>query len=277
MDVQVAGSVLWRFRFIVVLGLAVALIGGLVAYVRVGFDDGLRPTFSYREDQVFGSEAILFVTQKGFPWGRSVIVPPGESTAPEGSTSRASTEQEFADASRFGTLAMLYATLATSDPVRRIMLRDGPIDGEVKAAPILATETLDESLRAQLRFESPLPLVRVSTRSYSPAAALSLARREVAAFLAYLDEQQNANRVPARNRVEVTVLEEPREPTVVEGRSKLYPAIVFVGLALGAFTLPFVLENAWPRRRRRTSEEPDFGYFPPGKPQAEDGLARRGK
>lgn len=258
MDLRVAGGVLWRFRFVVAVGLAVALVGGLLAYVRIGFDDGVRPTFTYREDQVWGSDAVLFVTQKGFPWGRSVIIPPGSTTAPpeEGATAPASTEPEFADASRFGTLAMLYATLATSDPVRQLMLADGPIDGEVKAAPVLATETLDESLRSQLRFESPLPLIRISTRSDSPTAALSLARREVRAFLTYLDEQQTANDIPAQNRVEVTVLEGPQDVRVVEGRSKLYPAIVFVALALAALTIPFVLENAWPRRR--ATESPDF-------------------
>jgi hypothetical protein len=257
MDLRDAGAVLWRFRFVVVVGLLVALLGGLLAYVRVGFDDSFRPTFSYREDQVWSSDAVLFVTQKGFPWGRSVIIPPGESSSTDTEGGAQPSNQQFADAARFGTLAMLYATLATSDPVRQIMLADGPLGGEVKAAPILATETLDASLRSQLRFESPLPLIRVTARADSPAAARTLASREVEAFLAYLDDQQNASRIPPRNRVEVSVLQRPAEPKLVEGRSKLYAAIVFVGLALGALTLPFVLNNALPRTRR-TSERPGF-------------------
>ena len=178
--------VLWRFRFLVLFGVLAGLALALLSFMRVSIDDG-RPTFTYRESEVWESEALLFLTQPGFPWGRSVIeakeegsgappaVDPGTATAPTTvPTKTEPEEQRFAEASRFGALAILYSSLATSDPVQDIMLRDGPLEGEFSAAPVLASETLPPDLRDNLRYETPLPLIRLSARSTSPDAAVAL-------------------------------------------------------------------------------------------------------
>ena len=48
---------------------------------------------------------------------------------------------------------MLYVQLATSDQVRQIIRDGGPMDGEIDASPVLASNNT---------FAAPLPLIRIS-------------------------------------------------------------------------------------------------------------------
>src|SRR3712207_7169184 len=81
----------------------------------------------------------MFVTQPGFPWGRSVVQPVGSDgleaeAVPKG--------LKFAEPARFASLAILYSHLATSDPVKKIILDDAPWPegGIVEAAPVLLSD-----------------------------------------------------------------------------------------------------------------------------------------
>ena len=69
------------------------------------------------------SRAMLLITEPKFPEGRSVFeqsVPPASSDTPQDYA------PPFASPDRFIALANLYGQLATSDPVRRIMLKEDP-------------------------------------------------------------------------------------------------------------------------------------------------------
>jgi hypothetical protein len=257
LDVPLYLRVLWRFRFLVLLGVLAGLAFAFLSFMRVGIEDG-RPTFSYRESEVWQSEALLFLTQPGFPWGRSVIededeAPSGAQAARTGEAAarakKTPPEQRFAEASRFGALAILYASLATSDPVQDAMLRDGPLRGELAAAPVLASETLAPDLRDNLRYETPLPLIRLSARSTSPEAAVALVDRAIEAFLGFLAGRQDASAIPAAERVVVDVLDRPTAATVAEPRSKVYPAVILAGSLALTLALAFLLEALMPRVR----------------------------
>jgi hypothetical protein len=260
MDLRLFMRVLWRSRFLVAFGLAAALALALLAFVRVSFD-GTTPRFSYRTQETWESQALLLLTQSGFPWGRSVIPTPELSPTPTTETTtaggtvqqdqrpRQQQQQQFGETERFSGLAALYSTLATSDAVRQAMLRDGPINGIVSASPVMAFETLPPESRPDFRTEDPLPLLRIAARSNDPATALALSERAVQAFLEYLREQQRLNHIPVRQRVVVSVLAEPQAANMVVGRSKLYPALVFVGLAVLTLLAAFAVENLRPRAR----------------------------
>jgi hypothetical protein len=260
-DLALFLRVLWRFRFLVVAGLIVALALAFFSFIRVSVVDG-SPRFAYREKETYESWALLFVTQPGFPWGRSVIseeqqpqqvpqpqqepaVADNGKSAP--TTAPADTTPRFADPSRFATLAVLYATLATGDPVREIMLREGPIDGEIEASPVLSSEMLSDAVRSQVRFADALPLVRITGRADTPAVATALAGREIDAFLQFLKEKARSSGIPRDKRVTVTVLEQPSQAELVKGRPMLYPALVFLGVMGATILLAFALENLRPR------------------------------
>src|SRR5207247_6479648 len=101
------------------------------------------PKLSYRQGQQWVSYTTLFVTQQGFPWGRSIISQ-GQGGSAAASAGAASTGQ-FADPARLASLAVLYAQLASSDPVRNIMLREGPLTGTIEADAILSRSGLADA------------------------------------------------------------------------------------------------------------------------------------
>ena len=88
MDLQLYARVLWRFRFVVAVGTALAIGLAFMSYYKVSFSDGVSVT--YREGEVWRSDATLFVTQPGFPWGRL-----GVSSTPCCSTARARPTKTF--------------------------------------------------------------------------------------------------------------------------------------------------------------------------------------
>ena len=117
MDLQLFLRVAWRFRLLVAAGLLLALTLTLLSVVRIDLGSG---SLAYREQEQWTSDATLLLTEPGFPYGKSV--------ADEGASSSA----------RFAELATVYSGLATSDEVRRLMRREGPVgdDAILQAAPV---------------------------------------------------------------------------------------------------------------------------------------------
>src|SRR6185312_14284597 len=122
MDFGLYVRVLWRFRVIVLLGLLLGTSLAALSLVKVGTDG-----VSYRQDELYAATTRLLVTQTGVPEGRLYGTSPSEAVDPNG---------PVVDPGRFNNLAVLYSELATSDPVKILMLRDGPIRGKVIANPV---------------------------------------------------------------------------------------------------------------------------------------------
>ena len=78
MDLQLYLRVLSRFRVLIFGGLFLAFVLAVFSYVRVGLSNG-SPKLAYRQTQLFQSDSKVFVTQKGFPWGRTTPLPPTRS------------------------------------------------------------------------------------------------------------------------------------------------------------------------------------------------------
>lgn len=231
MDLQLYLRVLWRFRFLVTAGLVLACALAMLAFGRVELDDG-RPTIVPRQTEVWGSSAMLLVTQGGFPLGRSITQVYDFSTDPE--TGREIAEPRFASEGRFSDLAAVYAQLAMSDHVVGLMLRDGPILGGIEAQ---AVRTPDRRT---------LPLVQVTATADSPQAAVQLAKRNVAAFLAYLTREQAVNKIDTEDRVIVTVVESPQVAELLVPRKLTQPIVVFMTVMFGVIGLAFLLQNLRP-------------------------------
>lgn len=237
MDFRLYASVLWRFRLLVVLGTVLAVALATLSMVSVS-GEGL----AFRQSELWSSTTRLGVTQRGFPEGRLFA---GGGT-PEG---EARLGIPVADPNRFNTLAVLYAELATSDPVRRQMRRDGgPIRGKIIATPVVVGEN-----------RVMLPFVDVVAIATSPRGAVELAQRNATALISYLERQQVVNDVPTGDRVVVEQLVRPRPPQIFRPRSKTMPIVVFLATMLATIGLAFLLENLRPRVRQ-LGEPADTGF-----------------
>jgi hypothetical protein len=234
MDLTLHLRVLWRFRLVVAVGLLAAIALALFSYVRVGFGGRHGITVAYRQHQQYVAYTQILVTQTGFPEGRSVVIPPTDAAPASPS------QQQFADPSRFTSLALLYAKLIDTDPVWRIARRDGPLGGKIEAAALPATDNGNGDA---------LPVLSVASIANSKRAAIELGRRLTDAFVVYIDREQADNGIRPRNRVKLDVVKAPEGAKVFAARSKALPIVVFASMLFATFALAFVLENMRPRVR----------------------------
>jgi hypothetical protein len=119
-----------------------------------------------------------------------------------------------------------------------MMLQQGPLNGTIDAAPVLATSDSTEAL----------PLISIAAISDTPQDSTALAGRAMNSFLTYFKDQQNTNEIPDANRVELQVVNQPGRETLLKDRSKTLPIVVFLTVVLATIALCFVLENLRPRR-----------------------------
>jgi hypothetical protein len=230
MDLQLYARVLWRFKFIVLLGLFLALALSLLSTVKIT-NEGIK----YRDQELWASTMRLLVTQSGFPEGRlyaQVPTPPGETNTPSIDPSA-----PVVDPARFNSLAILYSELATSDAVRQLMRRQGPIPGRIVATPLRDPQS-----------GTLLPLIDLAAISTSPRSAILLAMRASGALSTYLAAQQRANNVVPADRVVLQTVIQPKGAMLFQPRSKTMPIVVFLVVMFAVVGLAFLLENMRPRQ-----------------------------
>ncbi len=246
MDLRLYGRVLWRFRVIVLVGFVLAVLLTVLSVARVSFAGG--PSLSYRQQETWQATSRIFVTQHGFPLLRSVYT----KVIPVGTQSNGTPNYipVLSDPGRFSSYSTLYADLATSDAVRALMQRSGPVRGTVAANPVLTNIV-----------GTPLPLVDLQGLAPNPKDATDTAQRATRALTTYIERQQDALGLPASERVVLNVLNQPASATKVGPRSKTRPVVVFLAAMMAVIGLVFVLENLRPRLRRvepvSESRQPD--------------------
>jgi uncharacterized membrane protein affecting hemolysin expression len=228
-DFQLYARVLWRFKLLFLVGLMLAIALATLSLVRVS-SDGL----TYRQTELYTSATRVLITQKGFPTGRLLAQDPSLDPAQEA----ARLGIPLADPNRLNNLTILYAELATSDPVLRQMRRDGPILGKIIATPVVVQDG-----------RYTLPLIDIVAIASTPLQAIKLSLRSTTAFQTYLTQQQRVNKVPDTDRVLVETVERPRGAKIFQARSKTMPVVIFLAVMFGIVGLAFLLENLRPRAR----------------------------
>ena len=218
MDLSLYGRVLWRFRWLVALGLILAVALSLLSVAKVS-SRGL----SYRKHEVWQSSTTVLLTQHGFPWGRAVV-PPAQTGATAGPGWLAG-------------LTQLYAQFANSDQVKALMLRDGASKNwTLTAAPVVPPGS-----------SSALPVIALAGLAYTPAGAVQATLLGRTAFLQYVKGQQASADIPNNERVDLQVLQNLTPPIVVQSRKKTLPIVIFLAVLSATIGLAFILENARPR------------------------------
>lgn len=241
MDLSLHARVLWRFRFLVVLGVLAGSVLALLSAVDVDVVGG-SPRFSYRAAEQWRSQATLLVTEPGFPEGYKA--PFVDSQGKGGSA--AGRRPRFADPRRFATLAVVYAHLAGTGPVLRLLRSRAPVDGMIEV-----------SARSS-QSEGALPFVDVAAVAATPATSMRLAMREAEALRDYVVGRQAANGVPEKDRVVLTMLGEAGKPELIAGRPKALPIVAFLAVLLGVLATAFALENLRPRSAARRDVRPSL-------------------
>ena len=231
MDLALHLRVLWRFRFLIVVGVLLALTLTTLSIFRVSFE-GVKPSFTYRDSLSYQSVSRLQITQIGFPEGRSVLPQTDPSSPSQGSVT-------FADPTRFIQLAVFYSELANSDEVQTILSAEGPLAGSVQARPA-GDPTRPGGL---------LPFIDFVGSAADPATAQKAAQRGTQAFIRFLSERQQAARIPADQRVLVRSVQEPQLGSLVEPRKKTRPIAIFLAVMIVCIGLAFILENLRPQGR----------------------------
>jgi hypothetical protein len=231
MDLQLILRVLWRFKLLVVIGFLLAIVLAALSYIKLPTDGKI----TYRQTESWESLSQIFVTSKGFPWG-STGNRPEVPVAPE----KLKTDPNVLDPVHLTGLAALYVRLATSDPVIKAIERDGPLNGTLAAYPVSS----DDNGNGE-----PLPMVTFAATAATPDAAQNLARRHVDAFVSYIEARQQRSGLPRKERVVVEVAKQPQPATLMVGRKKTRPMVVFVAVMIAVIGLAFALENIRPRVR----------------------------
>ena len=234
MDLIAIFSVLRRFRVLVVGGLAVALVLAFLSYYKVSFEDGM--TLEHRGSETWASYSQLLVTQPGFSWGSTdgrggVVGDPARRPVDEG---------------RLTTLATVYSRLVTSDGVRAIMRKDGPvIRGVVDASPLQAARNNDDLL----------PIVNISALAATRVDSLRLADRAARSLQDYLEQTQRENGIPSSDRVELQTIRQAGLSELVSPRPKTPPIIIFFTVMAATVGLAFALNNMRPAPVRDIEQE----------------------
>jgi hypothetical protein len=233
MDLRRHLEVLTRFKALIACGVLAGAIFATLTTFRVSWDG--RPAVEWRKPAVWQSDSVLFVTQRGFPWGRANL-PTDDGAGATGSQAQNledNPDQNFADPSRFSGLASIYSYLVRSEPVRRL-IPGSPPESAIAAEPFLENANGNGGA---------LPLIGLSTKAPSAAAARQLNRDTIGALLRYLRTEQVNSQTPREQRAEVQVINPPGEPVLAEGHALTGAIVVLLLCLLASVALSYVLEN----------------------------------
>jgi cytoskeleton protein RodZ len=251
LDLRTFFRVIHRFWPLVALGVALAVALSFISFFRV--DLHARPHVTYRQHETWRGTEVLLLTQRGFPWGRTIY--PYIVSKKTGLLIPAA---PFADPGRFNSLAVFYAQLANSDAVRALVTRAGRLDGTYSASPVVKSVGGGPGTQPITQL---VPLIQIDGFARTPAHALGIARRVSHAMRSYLERSQTNADIPVKQRIVVQVLSTARKATLAQGRRLTIPIIAFVAILIATLGLAFVLENLRPRERE--------GAEPAGEPSSD--------
>lgn len=212
----------WRIIF---GGLALAVLLSGLALVKIS-GDGVE----LRSPPVYRAASTIFVTQDGFPWGRSAL---DEFVRPRGARDPKQVIPRFSEPSRMEYLASLYARLAEGDEVEQLIKRSGVLGDrdEYVAAPLTG-----DAGRA-------LPLLEITAYSESADNSVALANQAAQSLRAYVAREQRQNAISESAGIQLPVIERAQEAEVFEGVRLTTPIMVFLLVTIATILLAFLVDS----------------------------------
>jgi hypothetical protein len=236
-DIRRHAQVLRRWRVVVAIGLLLGIALAVLASFQVS-GAGLK----WRQPKTYSSSSVLLVTQAGFPWGRAVMSTDNGTNATRSPQAIAAAGPQFADPSRYVSLATIYSFMLRSQPVLN-MIPGKPSSDQVAAQPF----------RDSGPNGSSLPLIGMTTTAHSAAGAIQLNADAIKALKAYVKEQQDGSRTPADQRAAIQVFNPPAAAVVTQGHKLTKSILALLLCTMAAIGLAYVLENI--RVSRETEED----------------------
>jgi hypothetical protein len=209
-------QVLRRHRRLAIVGVSLTLVLALLSYVRIS-----PGGFSYRGSETWTNEATLALSQASQPELRSSL---GASAQPE----------------RFASLIDVYAAFATSDAVIAGLREKGLLtaqDVENGKLPIVAT-AVPSTANA-----GPTPLLKVSATGTSPRRATELTIAATNELIGFVGSRQVAAGIPENERVELHVVKQSAEPTLLKSRSMSTPIVILLAGLTVTVAAAFIRDN----------------------------------
>jgi hypothetical protein len=219
-------SVLRRWRVVVATGLLLGIALAVLASFRVTTSGP-----KWRQPVTYSSSSVLLVTQVGFPWGRAIVSQP-DATAKQKADAIAAAGPQFADPSRYVSLATIYSFMVRSQPVLS-MIPGKPTADQVAAQP----------------FQEPggngsaLPLIGMTVTAPSAAAAVQLNQDAIKALKTYIKQQQDATQTARNDRATIQVFNPPGAAVVAQGHKLTKSVLALLLCTFLAIALAYVLEN----------------------------------
>jgi capsular polysaccharide biosynthesis protein len=238
MDLAEYGHVVRRQALIVLVGLMITFGLMLLSLVRVSGDGMVL-----RRPPTYQARSQLLVTQAGFPVGRAA--PP---------------DYQQADSARMDYLAGLYAELARSDTVRRVIQSDGT------RLP-LPRKSYEVTQVITAMNQRTFPLIEVVGIGTSEGAAMAVANRVARGLKQYILVNQNRSRVPQGERVDLRVVTSADRAEVRQGVKLTTPIMLFMLGLIVTLACAFARDNVKRNRRGPGSQIPPVET--PGGPRVE--------
>jgi len=245
-DLHLYARVVRRFWPLVSLGVLLAVVFAFLSFCRVDLRGGLH--VALRQHETWRGTETLLLTQRGFPWGRTVYP-----YAVNRKTGQLLPSKSLADPSRFTDLAVVYAEVANGDAIRARVFPHGAPDGSYSASPVV--NSVGSAVLGAQPITQIVPLVQVDALATTPARALSIASRASEALRTYVESSQERASIPPNQRVLLQVLSRPTKATLAHGYRMTGPIAAFVGTLVATLLLAFVLENLRPRSAARVEDE----------------------
>jgi|GEM_PF-1402740 len=243
---------LWRQRFLVALGLVVALSIGIATAYKVGF--GFPPKFESRQYQVGIASAEVLVDSPS-----SQVADIGGGSALTDVSGLASRSRLLANLMAVSPLKEQIARRAGIDP--RTLVATAPstdVTGADKVSPLDSKASGAGVNRLSVEPNEILPIIGANATAATPELAARIAAAAVAELKAYLNTIAAADRVPGARQLVISPLGPARSATVVEGPRRLF-AFVAVLLVFGLWCAGIAgfnwLARGW--REAAAAEEAD--------------------
>jgi len=243
MDLARHAGVLWRYRWVTVGGVVLGILLAVFASYKVT-TSGLEP----RGSSTYSSESQLLVTQVGFPEGRSVLPtpPPVDGLTPQPTGNEK--ELEFADPSRFMTLADLYSTLIVSDEARGL-IPEKPSATQIIASPLPAVSGVPV-----------LPIIQLTTTADTAAGAQALNTHTADALRQLLKDRQAKADITPDESVQIQTVNAPSAGTLTGRPSHAGSILALLLCLIGTVALTHLLEMLRTRREGDSLESVDLDW-----------------
>ena len=244
MDFKLFFGVVKRYKRVVISGAVLAVVLAVFSYGTPGLKGG-KPTIIPRGPEVWQGNAVVLISQSGYPYDRAVqqLIPGKGTTVPA---------QTIGDLSYMSNLSSVYAAMANGDTV----LHEVATEAHVPVCPVTTSSTAPAAAQAtggcgtvvasplqQLGTGAPLPLITLTSSAPTAREAAKLATTTIAVLRTQVIQQQADAGTPVDQRVQLQTVNSGSPATLEQGHSKSMSILVLFAVMSASVALAFILNK----------------------------------